>query len=213
MKGVPLNEDLYQYILSTFVEEDEILKSVVKQAEERKFPLIQVSPENGMFLQMLIRMVKAKRVLEIGTLNGYSTIWMARGLQKNGKLTTLEFEPAHADAAVENFRKAGLHKKIKLIQGKASDSLKKLKGKKFDFAFIDADKVSYPYYFDKVIKMMRKGGIIAVDNTLRDGEIISKTPDEAILATRELNEKMAKHKKMFSLLIPISDGLTVGLVK
>jgi caffeoyl-CoA O-methyltransferase len=212
MKGVPLNDELYNYILDTFVEEDDVLKSVVKQAEEMKFPLIHVSPENGRFLQMLIRMIRAKNVLEIGTSTGYSAIWMARGLPKKGKLITLELEEAHAKAAKENFKKAGLNKKIKLIIGKASDSLKKLKGKKFDFAFIDADKVSYPFYLDKVLKMMKKGGIIAVDNTLRKGEIISKTPDEAILATRKLNEKMAKNPKLLSLLIPISDGLTVGLI-
>jgi predicted O-methyltransferase YrrM len=212
MKGVPLNEELYNYILDTFVEEDDVLRSVVKQAEEKNFPLIHVSPENGRFLQMLIRMIKAKKVLEIGTLTGYSAIWMARGLPKSGKLTTLEYEEAHAKAAKENFKKAGLNKKIKIMVGKAADSLKKLKGKKFDFAFIDADKVSYPLYLEKVLKMMKKGGIIAVDNTLRDGEIISKTPDEAILAMRKLNENMAKNPKLLSLLIPISDGLTVGLV-
>jgi len=213
MKGVPLNEELYQYILGTFVREDGILKSVVKQAQERNFPIIQISPENGMFLHMLIKMIKAKRILEIGTLNGYSTIWMARALPKSGKLTTLELEPEHANAARGNFKKAGLNKKIKIIEGNAIESLKKLKKKKFDFVFIDADKVSYPLYFDMVIKMMNKGGIIAVDNTLRDGQIISKTPDDAIRGTQILNEKMANHKKMISLLVPISDGLTVGLVK
>ncbi len=212
MKGVPLNEELYQYIIDTFVEEDEILKSVVKQAQERNLPLIQISPENGKFLHMLIKMIKAKRVLEIGTLNGYSAIWMARALPKSGKLTTLELEPEHAKAAKENFKKAGLGKKIKLIEGSALETLKKLKKKKYDFCFIDADKVSYPEYFDAVIKMMNKGGVIAVDNTLRDGQIISKTPDDAIRGTQELNKKMARHKKMLSLLIPISDGLTVGLV-
>ena len=213
MKGVPLNEELYQYILDTFVEEDDILKSVVAQAKERNLPLIQISPENGKFLHFLAKSVKAKRALEIGTLNGYSAIWVARALPKDGKLTTLELEPEHAKAARENFKKAGLSKKIKLIEGSAIESLKKLKKKKFDFAFIDADKVSYPAYFDAVIKLMKKGGIIAVDNTLRDGQIISKTPDDAIRGTQILNEKMAKHKKLVSLLVPISDGLTVGLVR
>lgn len=213
MKGVPLNEELYQYILSTFVEEDEILKAVVKQAQKRSFPLIQISPENGKLLQILVRAIKAKNVLEIGTLNGYSAIWMARGLSKSGKLTTLELEEEHVKAAKKNFKKAGLNKKIKIISGNAIDSLKKLTNKKFDFVFIDADKVSYPVYFDLVIKMMNKGGIIAADNTLRDGEIISKTPDEAVLGVRKFNELMADHPKLISLLIPISDGLTIGLVK
>src|SRR5439155_20449180 len=90
MKGVPLNEELYQCIVNTFAQEDEILKSIIRETEEKKFPMIQVSPENGKFLQLLIRMISAKRVLEVGTLTGYSAVWIARGLPADGKLTTLE---------------------------------------------------------------------------------------------------------------------------
>lgn len=163
MKGVPLNEELYQYILSTFVEEDDILKSIVKTTEELNLPLIQVSPENGKFLQILIKMIGAKRVLEIGTLTGYSAVWMARGLPKNGKLVTLEVNKDHAKAARSNFKKAGLTDKIDLILGDALKSLDKLSKQKFDFAFIDAEKVHYPAYLEKVLKMMNRGGIITAD--------------------------------------------------
>jgi caffeoyl-CoA O-methyltransferase len=212
MKGVPLNEELYQYILNTFVEEDEILKSVVRKTAEKNFPLIQISPELGKFLQMLIIMIHAKRVLEIGTLAGYSTIWMARGLPADGRLITLEVDKEHAKVSIENFKKAKLENKIQLIEGDAVKSLDQLSNEKFDFAFLDADKVKYPVYFDKVISMMNQGGIIAADNALRKGEIISKTPDDEVLATRILNEKMARHPKITSLLIPISDGLALGVI-
>ncbi|MGA2668155.1 MAG: O-methyltransferase [Ignavibacteria bacterium] len=213
MKGVPLNEDLYQYILDTFVEEDDILKSVVRKTEEKDFPLIQISPELGKFLQMLVIMIRAEKILEIGTLAGYSAIWMARALPKNGKLITLERDQEHAIASRENFKRAGLEAKIEIITGDAVKSLDKLSDEKFDLAFIDADKTKYPVYFDKVIKMMNHGGIITADNTLKKGEIISQTPDDEVLGTRKLNEKMSKDPRITSLLIPISDGLTLGVVK
>ncbi len=214
MKGVPLNEELYQYIVSTFAEEDDILRSVVKDTEKNQMPTIQVSPENGKFLQLLMKIIKAKDVLEIGTLAGYSTIWMARGLPEDGKLVTLEFQKKHAEVAREHFEKAGLDKKIQIILGPALDSLDKLNGRKFDFAFIDADKVSYPVYFDKVIEMMNKGGIITADNTLRKGGVINPDiEDEGTRGIQIFNRKVASDPRVESLLVPISDGVTVCLVK
>ncbi|RPI14407.1 MAG: O-methyltransferase [Ignavibacteriae bacterium] len=213
MKGVPLNEDLYNYIVDTFAAEDDILKQVVKHTEEMKFPLIQISPELGKFLFLLIKMINAKRVLEIGTLTGYSSIWMARALPDDGKLTTLEISKEHAGEAMSNFKSAGLDNKIELILGSAMESLDKLKDEKFDFVFIDADKTGYPAYFDKVIGMVRKGGIITADNTLKDGRIIEKNPDEFIRAIQVFNKKVADDERVESLLMPISDGLTMAWVK
>lgn len=213
MKGVPLNEQLYQYIVDTFAKEDELLRQIVKETEEKNIPLIQISPELGKFLFLLIKIIKAERVLEIGALTGYSTIWMARALPDSGILTTLEISKVHADTANANFKKAGLDKKINLILGSAMESLEKLKDKKFDFVFIDADKTGYPAYYDRVIEMVNKGGIIAADNTLRKGEIVTNLKDEAVKATRLLNEKMANDSRVESLLVPISDGITMAVVK
>jgi predicted O-methyltransferase YrrM len=213
MKGVPLNEELYSYIVSVFAQEDDVLKHVVEETNAKKFPLIQISPENGKFLYLLIKIINAKRVLEIGTLTGYSSIWMARALPEEGKLTTLEISPEHAEEAKKNFKKAGLDSKIELILGSAMDSLDKLKGEKFDFAFIDADKTAYPAYFDAVIGMMNKGGLITADNTLRDGEIVKENPDEGTKAVQVFNKKAANDPRVESLLVPISDGLTVSRVK
>ncbi len=214
MKGVPLNEELYQYIVNTFAEEDEVLKSVVEETEKLKLPLIQVSPENGKFLYLLIKIILAKRVLEIGTLTGYSAIWMARALPGDGKLITLEYEKKHAEVAKKNFKKAGLENKIELIQGKAIESLDRISNQKFDFVFIDADKVSNPAYFDKVIGMTNRGGLITADNTLRNGEVVDfDTTDEGTKGIQIFNEKVAKDPRVESLLVPISDGLTVCWVK
>jgi predicted O-methyltransferase YrrM len=213
MKGVPLNEELYNYIVSTFANEDAVLKQVVDQTASKKFPLIQISPENGKFLYLLIKMINAKRVLEIGTLTGYSTIWMARALPVEGKLITLEIDPKHAEEAKKNFKKAGLDSKIELILDSAIQSLDKIENEKFDFVFIDADKTGYPAYFDKVIGMMNKGGLITADNTLRDGDVVKENPDEGTKAVQEFNKKVANDPRVESLLVPISDGVTVCWVK
>jgi len=214
MKGVPLNEELYQYIVNTFAEEDSVLKSAVADTGKNGMPLIQVSPENGKFLQLLMKMIGAKKVLELGTLGGYSTIWMARGLPDDGRLITLEYEKKHADVAMDNFKRAGLESKIEIILGPALESLDKLKGQKFDFAFIDADKVNYPVYYEKILAIMNKGGIITADNTLRKGDVINpEIEDEGTKAIQVFNKIVASDPRVESLLVPISDGVTVCLVK
>ena len=213
MKGVPLNEELYQYIVSTFAEEDEILKALIKESEEKKFPMIQVSPENGKFLQLLIRTIKAKNILEIGTLSGYSAIWMARGLPEGGKLTTLEINQRHAEVARKYIKRAGLESKVQVKVGKALDLTDKLSGEKFDFVFIDADKEGYPDYLEKVIPMMNRGGLICADNALRDGQVVSERPDEGTKGVQKFNRMTAQDERLYSLLVPISDGVTVSLVK
>jgi len=210
MKGVPLNEEMYQYIVNLFAEEDEVLREVVRETEERKFPLIQVSPENGKFLQLLIRMINAKRVLEIGTLSGYSAIWMARGLPQNGKLVTVDINPEHAEVARKYLKKAGLEHKVEVIVGDGIAVMNRLRGEKFDFVFIDADKERYPDYLERAIPMMNNGGIIAADNALRDGEIVKSNPDTGTKGVQKFNRMMAENKGLVSLLIPISDGVAVG---
>jgi predicted O-methyltransferase YrrM len=218
MKGVPLNEELYNYIVDTFVQEDDILKGIVKGTKENKIPLIQVSPDNGKFLFLLIKMIGAKRVLEIGTLAGYSTIWMARALPEGGKLVTLEISKEHAEFAQGNFKKAGLENKIQLVFGKAMDSLEKLletthSKDKFDFVFIDADKENSSAYFDKAIKLTNSGGVIATDNTLKNGNVIKKDVDEGTKGIQLYNKKAANDPRVESLLVSISDGLTISRVK
>jgi len=212
MKGVPINEELYNYIVNTFAEEDDVLKNVVKETEANSIPLIQVSPELGKFLYMLVKIVNAKRILEIGTLAGYSTIWMARALPDTGKLTTLEISRQHADFSLSNFKKAGLDGKIYLMFGNAMHSLDKLQNEKFDMCFIDADKTGYPAYFEKVIGMMNKGGIIIADNTLKKGAVILNNPDEYVKGVIEYNRIVSTDPRVDSVLVPISDGITISYV-
>ena len=211
MKGVPLNEALYDYIVNTFVQEDELLKQIPRDAERKNIPLIQVSPENGKFLFMLIKMIRAKYVLEIGTLTGYSSIWMARALPEDGKLITIEISPEHAAEARKNFSKSGLENKITLMEGRAADIISSLNDRKFDFVFIDADKENTINYYDAVFDMVNIGGIIATDNTLREGKVIEVNPDPGTRAINAYNRKVANDSRVISLLIPISDGLTISL--
>lgn len=213
MKGVPLNEELYDYIVNTFVREDEILRNIPIRAEKKKIPLIQVSPENGKFLFMLIKMIKAKSVLEIGTLTGYSTIWMARALDQGGRIITLEVNSEHVAEARENFRLACLEDLITLIEGQAIYSLEKLKNEKFDFVFIDADKENSINYYEKVIGLVNSGGIIATDNTLRDGKIIADDPDPGTKALQMFNIHVSNDSRVYAHLIPISDGVTICIKK
>lgn len=213
MKGVPLNEKLYNYIVDTFVEEDDILKQIVADTEAKKIPLIQIAPDNGKFLSLLIKMIGAKSVLEIGALAGYSTIWMARALPDDGKVITLEISEKHAEESKNNYRKAGLENKIELMFGSALESLDKLQNVKFDFVFIDADKENSSNYFDKVIGLMNKGGMITCDNTLKFGKVVEDDPDEGTIGIINYNKKVAEDPRVESLLVSISDGLTISLVK
>ncbi len=213
MKGVPLTEELYKYITDTFIQEDVLLKQIVIDTEAKQIPLIQVSPETGKLLGMFIKMIGAKKVLEIGTLTGYSTIWMARALPPEGSVTTLELTKAHADEALSNFKKAGLEGRIELILGKALDSLDTLADRSYDIVFIDADKENCVNYFNKVINMVRPGGLIITDNTLRRGEVIDPNPGPGALGIIAYNKLVANDSRVESLLVPIDDGITLSLVK
>jgi caffeoyl-CoA O-methyltransferase len=213
MKGVPLTEELYKYITDTFIQEDDILKQIVIDTEAKKIPLIQVSPETGKLLGMFIKMIGAKNVLEIGTLTGYSSIWMARALPPDGRVTTLELTKEHADEALSNYKKAGVENKITLILAKALDSLDTLAGSKFDMVFIDADKENCVNYFNKVIHMIRSGGLIITDNTLRRGEVIDPNPGPGAQGIIAYNKLVANDNRVESLLIPIDDGITISIVK
>lgn len=212
MKGTPLNENLYKYIIDTFVTEDNILQEIVENAEKKNFPAIQVPPEVGKLLGMFIKMINAKYVLEIGTLTAYSTIWMARAIPDDGKITTLEISNEHAAEAMNNIKRAKLENKTELIIGRAIDSLDKLKDRTYDLVFIDADKENCVNYFNKVIGLVRKGGLIITDNTLRRGEVIMENPSPGTIGIIEYNKLSGNDKRVESILIPIGDGITVSIV-
>lgn len=215
MKSVGLNDELYNYILDLYVPEDLLLGELIRETEKLEIPLIQISPEQGKFLTLIYRMIKAKDALEIGTLTGYSGIHIARGISPEGKLTTIELEKKHADTAERYFEKAGLKDKTEIIVSPAIDCLKELvkQNRVFDFIFIDADKVSYPDYFEEALKLSRAGTVIVMDNMIKNGRVIEDAGDDADLKAVQITNKiLSRDKRTDTLLLPVGDGLTLSIV-
>lgn len=215
MKGVPLTDELYDYIIQNFTERDELLDELVIHTEQNEIPLIQIAPEQGKFLYLLCKICNAKNALEIGSLTGYSGIFIARALPDDGKLITVDLIKKHSDAANMFFDKAGLSEKIEVVTSPGIDYMKKLKdsGKTFDFIFVDANKDSYPDYFHAAMELSHTGTVLVFDNALRSGRIIEEAGDDIELeGTQILNKLMANDKRIESLLIPIGDGFTIGRV-
>jgi predicted O-methyltransferase YrrM len=201
---------------------DAHLKAAAENNRKAKLPAIDVSPLQGQFLHVLVRMMQAKRVLEIGTLGGYSTICMARALPKDGRIVTLEYQPRHAEVARENLRNAGLLKLVDIRVGAALDSLPVLHSSgagPFDFIFIDADKENNPQYLEWAIKLSRPGTAIFVDNVVRDGEVANgKSKDPDIRGTRRMTEMMAAHPRLTATAMQNVgakgyDGFAIALVR
>ncbi len=209
------------YLSESVVKPDAALDAALAASESAGLPAISVSAAQGKLLHLLARMVGARRILEIGTLGGYSAIWMARGLEGGGKLITLEFDARHAQVARENFVRAKLADRIELIEGKAIESLPKLeqRGDKFELVFIDADKVSTMEYFQWSLKLVRSGSVIVVDNVIRSGAIIDeKSTDASVLAIRKFNEMLSKESRVDATAIQTVgskgyDGFTIAVVK
>jgi caffeoyl-CoA O-methyltransferase len=167
-------------------------------------------------LYMLVKISNAKRILEIGTLGGYSTIWLAKGLDRQGQILSLEISPALTKFATENLKKEGLETLVSFEIGHALESLNELEkeGRYFDFIFIDADKVNYVNYLKKALKITRSGALIVADNVLWHNRIFNEQDQDASTnAIREFNKYIAEHSNLESILLPMGDGLAVSRVK
>jgi len=182
------------YISGFLASHDHALEAALEASAQEGLPEIQVSPTQGKLLHVLARMIHARNILEIGTLGGYSTIWMARALDPGGHIITLEFSPKHADVARSNFSRAGLSKAIEVRVGPALDALPQIAAEghpPFDLVFIDANKSQMAEYFDWALKLSRPGGVILADNVIRDGKVIdANSPDPDIQGVRRFNERL-----------------------
>src|SRR6185436_15928095 len=171
------NDTAATYITDLFVPKETVLPQVLAAIPARGLPAITIKPEEGRFLQFLVRACSARRAVEIGTLGGYSGIWIARGLPADGQLVTLELEPKHAEVAREHFALAGVTKQVEVRVGDARQTLPGLSAEgPFDFCFIDADKGGYGHYLDWALENVQPGGIIAAHNAFRQGGVIN--PDD-----------------------------------
>lgn len=220
-----MNEDIFfkvdNYISNLLAPEDKALTDTIESLENENIPQMSVSANHGKFLQVLMMSCNAKRVLELGTLGGYSTIWMARALPKDGKLITLEIDTRYAEVAKKNIENAGLSQKVEVRTGRAIDILPGLIAQNeepFDFIFIDADKPPYTEYFEYAIKLSRPGTIIVCDNVVREGKILDiNSADEKVKGVQRLNESLKENKNVTATILQTvgvkeHDGMVVAVV-
>jgi predicted O-methyltransferase YrrM len=198
------------YINESLVPGDAALENAVKKSNEAGLPQIQVSPSQGKLLHVLARTIGARRILEIGTLGGYSTIWLARALPADGKVITLEASLKHAEVAKGNIAAAGLAEKVELRLGPALETLPKIAAEKqppFDFIFIDADKKSMPEYFDWALKLSRKGSLIFSDNVVRSGGVAdAASTDPDIQGVRRFYEALHSETRVCATAVQTVGG-------
>lgn len=211
-----------EYITGLFEKEDSSLTATEQSIRESNIPPISISPNQGKFLQMLARLCHSKKILEIGTLAGYSTIWLARALPPDGKLITLEYEPLHARVAQKNIDRAGLSSVVEIREGKGLDLLPKLVEESagpFDMIFIDADKPPYKEYFDWSLKLSRPGTLIVADNVIREGKVLNdKNVDEMVTGVKRFNAALANNPAVIATIIQTvgakeHDGMALAIVK
>ena len=208
------------YIERLYVPPDESLTQNLKDAATAGLPVINVSPNEGKLLYLIAKMCRAKRILEIGTLGGYSTTWLARALPVDGKLITLELDAKHATVARHSLDRAGVSNRVEIRVGRAVDSLRTLIDHvetPFDLIFIDADKPSYPDYLTLAMQLTRPGTIILADNVIRNGRVLdAQATDANARGARAYNAAIAAHPRLESIVLPIIrenlDGLAISIV-
>ena len=210
-----------RYINDSLVPSDPALDAALEANAAAGLPEIDVSPSHGKLLHILARIQCARRVLEIGTLGGYSTIWLGRAMPADGCIITLEYDPKHAEVARTNIERAGLSEMVEIRVGKALDTLPQVASEgcgPFDLIFIDADKVNNAHYFAWALKLSRRGTVIIVDNVVRDGEVVNaESEDPNIVGTRGLFEALAAESGVDATAIQTvgskgHDGFAIALV-
>lgn len=200
---------------------DGALEAALEDSSDAELPEIQISYPQGQFLQTLVTAMRARRVLEIGTLGGFSTIFLARGLPEDGLVTTLELEPNHAAVARTNVRDAGLENQVIIIEGDARASLARLISEShepFDFVFIDADKSGYPSYIESIMELTKPGSLIVADNIVRNGEVLDEeSSDPDVVGVRSYNDFVASHPRLSGTVLQTVgskgyDGIGIAVV-
>ena len=210
-----------RYITGLFAHNDDALDAALRESAAAGLPAIHVSPVQGKLLHLLARAQGARTILEIGTLGGYSTIWLARALPPGGRLVTLEAEPRHAEVARRNIARAGLAGIVEFRVGRALDLLPRIAEEArgpFDLIFIDADKAGYPDYFPWALRLARRGSLILADNVVRKGAVVDEhSTDPSVQAVRRMNELVAREGRVSATEIQMVgakgyDGLMIAVV-
>ena len=207
------NDQISRYITGLFAVQDRSLQEARENSPKKGLPTISIQPEEGRFLQFLVRANNTMKALEIGTLGGYSGIWIARGLPPGGKLITLEVDSRHAQVAREHFEDAGVADLIEVRVGDAHSVLQDLSDEDpFDFVFIDADKSGYEAYYEWAVENVPVGGVITAHNTLRGGKVADDVEaDERTRVMRSFNSRVANDPRVISTIYPAGDGTLVAV--
>lgn len=209
-----ITSQLYDYILKFGFRDDALLKELRAETAKQPASQMQISPEQGQFMALLVQLTGARRALEIGTFTGYSSLSVARALPADGKLTCCDVSKEYTDIARRYWAKAGIEAKIDLRLGPAVETLKdlaKTEAGQFDLAFIDADKTNYRIYYEAVLTLLRPGGAVLIDNVLWGGDVANpKDMEVETITLRELNSFIATDARVDFVLLPIADGLTIA---
>ncbi len=214
-RPTPVDDKLFEYLKENFSSEDEFLSKLVEEAIQEGIPNISISPEQGLFMQFMLKTINARSVVELGTLAGYSAITMARALPEGSKLITIENEFKHALFATRKVKEAGLEH---IIEVQNSDALEFLKiyepQEPFDFIFVDADKPNYARYLDILTPMLKIGGIFAADNAFAFGFVASSKPErnpEDVKSITGFNHYFRNHPQYSVCMVPVGDGIIMGV--
>lgn len=216
MKNLALSETLYNYLLSVSLQEAKVLKKLREVTATLPMSRMQIAPEQGQFMALLIKLIGAKKILEIGTFTGYSTLVVALALPQDGKIIACDIDQQYTKIARQFWQQAEVSHKIDLRIAPAIETLDKLIAEKqensFDFIFIDADKRNYANYYERSLKLIRPGGLIAIDNVLWSGKVAnSEDSDKRTIAIREFNQKLYQDSRVNISMLPIADGLTLAM--
>ncbi|MCP4230077.1 MAG: methyltransferase domain-containing protein [bacterium] len=215
-RTLALTDNIYDYLLDNSLREPDVLKRLRVVTDSLPNAQMQISPEQGQFMALLVQLLGARRTLEIGTFTGYSALVVALALPPEGKVVACDISEEWTDIARRYWEEAGVADRIDLHLGPALDTLDELlaagEENSYDFVFIDADKTGYDSYYERSLRLLRPGGLITIDNVLRGGRVadINET-DEAEVVIRELNAKIHRDERVSISLVPIGDGLTLAM--
>jgi predicted O-methyltransferase YrrM len=211
-----LPDKLYRYLIDHSLREPDVLRRLREETSRLPMATMQIAPEQGQFLQLLVRMLRVKRALEVGVFTGYSSLAVALAMPHDGRLVACDLSEEWTSVARRYWKEAGVERKIELRLAPALQTLDAMltagEAGTYDYAFIDADKVNYLNYYERVLRLLRPGGLIAVDNTLWNGAVADRRKrDEDTEAIRAFNRHLHSDSRIFLSLVPIGDGLTLAL--
>jgi caffeoyl-CoA O-methyltransferase len=215
-KYTALNDELHAYLVEHGARRDEVLGRVEEEtAAMGDIAVMQIAPDQGAFMTLLCRLLDAREAIELGTFTGYSAICIARGLGPGGRLIACELSEEYAELAARNFERAGVADRIEIRIGPALDTLRDIPEREaFDFAFIDADKPGYPDYYEELLRRLRPGGLVMLDNVLTGGAVVTgeaaSYSSESVEAIRGLNERIRDDDRVDIAMVGVADGLTLA---